>query len=63
VNSRIFIGVYLYEAGNIFILFSLLSLFWKKNKSRLMRSPCCLCVRVSPPNQFLYGWTHLHETL
>jgi hypothetical protein len=27
VNSRIFIGVYLYEAGNIFILFSLLSLF------------------------------------
>jgi hypothetical protein len=25
-------------------LISLLSLFWKKNKSRLMRSSCCLCV-------------------
>jgi hypothetical protein len=29
-------------------LFSLLSLFWK-NKSRRMRSPCCLCVCVSSP--------------
>jgi hypothetical protein len=29
-------------------LFSLLSLFWK-NKSRLMRSPCCLCLLVPSP--------------
>jgi hypothetical protein len=31
--------------------FSLLSLFWK-NESSLMRSPCCLCVCVPPPNNF-----------
>jgi hypothetical protein len=31
-----------------YTLFTLLSLFWK-NKCRLMRSPCCLCVCESPP--------------
>jgi hypothetical protein len=32
-------------------LFSLHPLFWKYN-STLMRSPCCLCVCVSPPSTF-----------
>jgi hypothetical protein len=27
-------------------IFSILSLFWKNNKMRLMRSPCCLCVHL-----------------
>jgi hypothetical protein len=38
----------------------LLSLFWK-NESRLMRSPCCLCVCVSPLST-LNGWINLYET-
>jgi hypothetical protein len=46
--------------------FSLLSLFWKNN-SRLMRSPCCLClffvyVCVCPPHQLFNAWTNLYET-
>jgi hypothetical protein len=32
--------------GDYFSLFSLLSWFWR-NKSRLMRSRCCLCARAS----------------
>jgi Mn2+/Fe2+ NRAMP family transporter len=44
---------------------SILSLFWK-NKSRLMRSPCnlcvCVCVSVYPPHQLLNAWTNLCET-
>jgi hypothetical protein len=35
---------------------SLSSLLWK-NKGRLMRSPCCLCVFVTPPPQFLKAGT------
>jgi hypothetical protein len=27
-----------------------------------MRSPCCLCVYVSPPHQLLNAWTNLYET-
>jgi hypothetical protein len=42
------------------VLFSLLSLF-RKNRSRLMRKPCCLCVYVSP-NRLLNGWPNLYET-
>jgi hypothetical protein len=41
------------------ILFNLLSLFWK-NKSRLIISPCCLC--IPPPINFLIAWTNLYET-
>jgi hypothetical protein len=42
-------------------ILSLLSLF-KKNTSRLMRSPCCLCVCVSPTYHLLNAWTNLYET-
>jgi hypothetical protein len=42
------------------MIFSLLSLFWK-NKSRLMRSPCFLCVCISL-RQLLNAWTNLYET-
>jgi hypothetical protein len=38
-------------------VYSLLSLFWK-NKSRLMRLLCCLCICVSTLN----AWTSLYET-
>jgi hypothetical protein len=41
------------------LISSLLSLFWK-HKSRLMRSPCCLCFCVSP--RLLNAWTNLYET-
>jgi hypothetical protein len=43
---------------------SLLSLFLKHNKSRLMRLPCCLCPYVYPPpsQQLLNSWTNLNET-
>jgi hypothetical protein len=30
------------------LILSLLSLFWKKNETRLMRSQFCLCIYVSP---------------
>jgi hypothetical protein len=49
-------------------LFSLLTLFWK-NKSRFVRSPCCLCVYESPLNNFcmpepifMILGTHVMET-
>jgi hypothetical protein len=45
----------------IWTLLSLLSLFWK-NKSRMMRSPCCLCVCVSTPHQLSNAWTDLYVT-
>jgi hypothetical protein len=35
----------------VMVLFSLLSSFWI-NKSRLMKSPCCLAVCVSPLTSF-----------
>jgi hypothetical protein len=48
------------QRGN---LISLLSLVWK-NKSRLMKSPCCLCVYESTflPYLILNAWTNIYET-
>jgi hypothetical protein len=52
--------------GNLFFrvrFFSLLSLFWK-NKRRLMRSRCCLCVCVSPLNSWkLEYWGQKRQPL
>jgi hypothetical protein len=36
-------------------------LFWN-NKSRLMTSPCAVCVSICSSPQFLIGWTNLYET-
>jgi hypothetical protein len=41
-------------------IFSLLSFFRKKNKSRLMTSPCLLCLLIPPPHQLLNSWTDLY---
>jgi hypothetical protein len=30
--------------------------YLKKNKSRLMQSPCCLCVCESPPPPLTFEW-------
>jgi hypothetical protein len=52
-----------------FCIYKLFSLFWR-NKSRLMRSPCCLCVCESPPlltfeTLYVYHgtWAHLNGLL
>jgi hypothetical protein len=37
------------------------SLFWK-NKSKLMRSPCCVSVLPPPPHQLSNAWTTTYET-
>jgi hypothetical protein len=39
-------------------LFGLLSIFWE-NVSRLMRSPCCLCLCIPPLNFWIYPSTAL----
>jgi hypothetical protein len=36
--------------------------YFEKNESRLVRSPCCLCVCQSPPYKLLNAWTNLYET-
>jgi hypothetical protein len=35
--------------------------YFEKNKTRLMRSPCFLCI-PPPPHQLLNGWINLYET-
>jgi hypothetical protein len=56
------------EMTQVFSL-SLISWCWKKNKRRLMRSPCCLCLWIPPPqstsewpNRSYETWYIYHST-